>query len=106
MTYLEINFLESLERVEQARQEAKQPDTDAMAALLANPPPDLQALLQAAMLECDYYGDDAAAREVMRHDCATVEPHHRRALEALFRREYGNPHDVKYRVQPLAYTKP
>lgn len=97
MTYL----AKLKQRLHAEQQETKQPDTDAIAALLANPPPDLQALLQAAMLECDYYGDDAAAREVMRRDCATVEPHHRRALEALFRREYGNPSAPKYRVQAL-----
>lgn len=57
-------------------------------------PPDLAALLDAAMLACDFWGDDADKREAMRQDCLTVPVHQRRALTEHFHELYGrNSHD-------------
>ena len=41
----------------------------------ANEPfPTLDDLLRAAMLACDHFNDDEAARQQMRDDCATITP--------------------------------
>lgn len=55
----------------------------------ATMPPDLAALLQAAMLACDFWGDGPEAREAMRQHCLTVPTHQRRELAAYFHDLYG-----------------
>lgn len=52
-------------------------------------PPDLARLLRAAMLACDYWGDDAAAREAMQQDCLSMPAESRQELAAYFQRMYG-----------------
>ena len=52
-------------------------------------PPDLARLLRAAMLACDYWGDEAAAKEAMQQDCLSIPPESRQELAAYFQRMYG-----------------
>ncbi len=52
-------------------------------------PPDLAALIQAAMLACDFWGDGAEARESMRQQCQTVPAHQRRDLTEYFIGKYA-----------------
>lgn len=50
----------------------------------------VRELIEAAMLACDYWGDDQAAREQMRRDCMGVPPEQRAELRDLFLREYDD----------------
>mgnify|MGYP003358256026 CR=1 FL=1 len=52
-------------------------------------PYSLTALLQAAMLACDYWGDGAEAREAMRQDCLAIPADKRLELAAYFQQMYG-----------------
>ncbi|MFV0601950.1 MAG: hypothetical protein ACK5NE_09070 [Brachymonas sp.] len=52
-------------------------------------PADLAALLDAAMLACNFWGDGLEAREAMRQHCLTVPTHQRRELAAYFHDLYG-----------------
>ena len=61
----------------------------ALLFFLLDLPPDLAALLEAAMLACDFWGDGADKREAMRQDCLTVPIHQRRALTEHFHDLYG-----------------
>ncbi|MDO4794937.1 MAG: hypothetical protein Q4A28_03225 [Brachymonas sp.] len=68
---------------------AKAPPALAPRPAPSNTPPSLTALLQAAMLACDYWGDGAGAREAMRQDCLGIPSDKRQELAAYFQQMYG-----------------
>ncbi len=62
-------------------------------ALLRDEKATTDALVKAAMLACDHFGDSPADRDLMRAECLAVPAHQQAELRDHFLKTYGANHD-------------
>lgn len=73
----------------QARRELLRANKAEIVALLRDAKATDDALVKAAMLACDHWGDSSSDRELMRADCLAMPDHLKADLLAHFLKTYG-----------------